>query len=446
MTSRTVQSTKQTSNGSKNLFGELGVPTGRRWSTFHDDFLPQLRGTQAIKHYREMTDNDDTVGEILFAIEMLIRGVEWNVEPGGDTPQDEEAAAFLESNMNDMTHSWHDFISSCLTFLPYGWSFFELVYQQRDGERSRFDDGRIGWRKFAYQPQEALNSWIQDEHGGVEAFLWAAGGKRGVIPIEKGLLFRTTTARGPNGRSVLRNAFRSYQFKKRLEEIAVIGADRDLNGLPIAKIPADAILNNDPFFEEAKKVVSRIRRDEQWGVVWPMESDETGQSMYEFDVLRSDGASSIEAVKGLIVYYAQAIAGVVLADFVRLGRDTHGSKALAEPKQQLFQKALAGWVSGIAETLNRHAVPRLFKLNNFTLDRLPRFVPEKVEDTALEDLGRFIQSTGTAGMDWGFLNEDDPITDQVRQLAGFDAAPRDVQTQFGKRLEFDPQSRIWKVT
>jgi hypothetical protein len=142
--------------------------------------------------------------------------------------------------------------------------------------------------------------------------------------------------------------------------------------------------------------------------------------------------------------FAQNIAGVVLADFVRLGRDTIGSKALADPKQQLFQKALEGWVTGIAEVLNRHAIPKLFALNNMPVEVLPRFVPEQVEDTDLGDLGNFIQATGTAGMDWGFLDDEDPITDQIRQAAGFDAKPKTGST-LGKQVVFDQTSRIWKV-
>ena len=442
MTTRTTRS-----NGSRqvNLIGELGVPRGKASLWDDQDFLPQLRGKQAIRHYREMSDNDATIGAILFGIEMLIRQVDWPVVPGGETPQDDEAAAFLASCKEDMSHSWEDFIASVLTFLPYGWSFFEKVFKIRDEDSSRFPDGLVGWRKLAYQPQETLWDWKQDTHGGVEAFRWTAGGEKGEVPIEKGLHFRTTSARGPNGRSVLRNAFRAYQFKKRLEELAVIGVDRDLNGLPIAKIPADAILDNDTFNQEARKVVTRIKRDEQWGVVWPLEYDDNGNPMYEFDVLRADGSTSIAATKDLITQLSQSISDVVLAGFIHLGRDAVGSRALAEPKQQLFQKALQGWVDGIAEVLNRHAVPQLMGLNGFNVEVLPKFVPEEVEDTALSDLGTFMQSTAQAGMDWGFLTEDDPISDQVRQLAGFDAAPTDAMGRIGKGVEFDPVRKIYKV-
>ncbi len=443
---------KADSNGNKrvNLTTELGVPLGSKWATFNEDFLYQLRGHNGIKHYREMADNDATIGAVLFAVEMLIRQVKWNVEIEDDSPAGEEAKAFLESCMDDMSHSWNDFIASVLTFLPYGWSFHEIVYRLRDGDASRFDDGKIGWRKFAYQPQETLWEWDQDEHGGVEAFKWAAGGQRGSVPIEKGLLFRTTTARGPNGRSILRNAFRAWQFKKRLEELLVVGVSRDLNGLPVFKIPADAILDDDDIFTEAKKLVTRVHRDEQWGVVIPTEYDESGNPLFEFDVLHSNAHLSIQSAQNSITALSNAIADVVLAGFINLGKDAVGSRALAEPKQQLFQKALQGWVDSIAEVLNRHAVPRLFDLNGFNLEVLPEFVPEEVEDVALEELGKFVTATAQAGMDWGFLNPDDPVSDQMRQLAGFEAAPEDAilpntQPDPNVGLEFDVKSRTFKV-
>lgn len=396
-------------------YAELGAVSGSKWYSFNDDFLTQLRGRRAIKTYREMSDNDDTVGEILFAIEMLLRAVDWTVEPGGETPQDKEAAAFLEDCRDDMSHSWPDFIGTVCSMFPYGWAFHEVVYKQRD-------DGRVGWRKFAFQPQEVWQEWVTDEHGGVQAFRWSTGTGNGEIPIDKGLHFRTTTARGPSGRSVLRSAYRAWFYKKRAEELLMIGLDRDLNGLPVARVPTE-IIEDTTRFGQWKDLVTRIRRDEQMGVVIPNEYDESGNELYTFDLLTSNASQSIDATAGVIKMLAGAISGVVLADFIRLGRDAVGSRALADPKQQLFQKALSGWVSSIAEVLNRHAVPKLFALNEWDLETLPQFVPGEIEDVALAELGDFIQKTGQAGMDWGFLDPEDPITDQVRQLAGFDAAP-----------------------
>jgi hypothetical protein len=76
------------------------------------------------------------------------------------------------------------------------------------------------------------------------------------------------------------------------------------------------------------------------------------------------------------------------------------------------------------------------------LEKLPFFQPEEIAETALDKLGGFVQSTAQAGMDWGFLNEEDPITNDFRQIAGFDAAPTD---GLSKGVEFDPIRRVYKV-
>ena len=90
---------------------EIGRIGQRRYGgIFYEEFLPELQGTRGMKAYREMADNDDTVGSIMFSIKMLIRHVSWNVEPGGDSVKDREAAEFVKSCMDDMQCTWTDTI------------------------------------------------------------------------------------------------------------------------------------------------------------------------------------------------------------------------------------------------------------------------------------------------------------------------------------------------
>ena len=51
---------------------EIGRVGQRRYGgNFYEEFLPRLRGKQGIQTYYEMSENDDVVGAILFAIGML---------------------------------------------------------------------------------------------------------------------------------------------------------------------------------------------------------------------------------------------------------------------------------------------------------------------------------------------------------------------------------------
>lgn len=134
---------------------ELGRTGLERMSGYvYEEFLPELQGQRAIQVYQEMSSNDPVVGSILHAIEMLIRQVEWRVEPAGQGLEDLEAAYFLESCLEDMEMTWEETIAEILSMLVYGWSYHEIVYKIRQGDsreaayNSRYNDGRVGWRGF----------------------------------------------------------------------------------------------------------------------------------------------------------------------------------------------------------------------------------------------------------------------------------------------------------
>ena len=115
---------------------ELGRVGQRRYGgIFYEEFLPELRGRKGAEVFTEMSNNDETVGAILFAVEMLVRQASWNVEPGGSTAKDREAAEFVQSCMEDMDMTWTDTISEILSFLTYGWSLHEIVYNGAWAER-----------------------------------------------------------------------------------------------------------------------------------------------------------------------------------------------------------------------------------------------------------------------------------------------------------------------
>ena len=203
--------------------GSTGLPTHS--GKIFEEFLPELKGKRAFKAYREMRDNDSTVGAILFAVDMLIRQVEWTMVPASETPLDQEFADFMWSVLNDMSTTWEDTLSEILSMLVFGFSAHEIVYKRRLGEdaevRSKFDDGRIGWRKLPIRAQETVDKWVFADDGGIDGFDQVAppSYQRVFIPIEKSLLFRTSTHKGnPEGRSILRNAWRAYTLKKQIED------------------------------------------------------------------------------------------------------------------------------------------------------------------------------------------------------------------------------------
>ncbi|RJQ04432.1 MAG: hypothetical protein C4551_10790 [Bacillota bacterium] len=336
---------------------EIGLSgLSRMGGTVYEEFLPQLQGPKAIKVYREMSTNDPVVGAILFAVDMLLRQVSWRVEPASPETPDQEAAEFLQSCLGDMSATWEDTVSEILSMLVYGFSYHEIVYKRRLGDqrdptkRSRYTDGRIGWRKLAGRSQDTLYQWEFDEHGGIQAMVQQAPPDYSLrrIPIEKGLLFRTRAHKGsPEGYSVLRNAYRPWWMKKRIEEIEAIGIERDLAGLPIAWVPPELLGPNATAEQKAtldaiKKIVRNVRRDEQEGIVFPL-AYRDGEKAFDFGLLSTGGRRQFDT-DSVIARYDQRIAMTVLCDFILLGHEKVGSFALAQP---LGSKVLTptGWTT-----------------------------------------------------------------------------------------------------
>lgn len=192
-----------------NTFDELGrIGQNKYAGVFYEEFLPDLQGKRGVEAYKEMAENDDIIGSILFAIEMLVRQVEWSVGPQGTEKVDEEASSFIDDCLHDMEQGWQDTLSEILSFLTYGWSYHEIVYKRRMGSsknpklKSKYDDGLIGWRGFPIRAQDTLWRWEYNEDDQLMGMTQTPPPDFAVrtIPIEKALHFVTKSRKGnPEG-------------------------------------------------------------------------------------------------------------------------------------------------------------------------------------------------------------------------------------------------------
>lgn len=411
-------------------FAELGRSGLTRFGGMvYEEFLTELRGQRAIKIYTEMASNDPVIGSILYAAEQLIRRASWRVEKAGAKRVDEQAAKFLAECIDDMSMSWADVVTEALSMLVYGWSYHEIVYKVRGGTTTRdrktyskYSDGRIGWRKIPGRAQTSLYEWMFDTDGGILGMIQQAPPEYKIIPIpiDKAVLFRTKADRNnPEGRSMLRNAYRPWYFKKRIEEIEGIGIERDLAGLPVIIPPEDLdIWNvNDPDMvrmkRDAEALVTSIRRDKNEGVVLPYG--------WELKLLTTGSRRQFDT-NAIINRYDQRIAITLLADLVMLGADKVGSFALANVKKSMFAAGLEAFLDSIADVFNRHVVPKLFALNSFPgLVELPKLVHGEVETPDLDSLAKYISSLS------GILVPDEDLHNYLREVGSMPRAPEGVK-------------------
>ena len=403
---------------------EVGRVGQKRYAgVFYEEFLPELSGNRGIETFKEMANNDDIIFAMLYAIEMLLRQTKFNFEPASDKAVDKEAADFVEGCLNDMQATWQDTLSEILSFITYGWSYHEIVYKRRCGRSkdprysSKYDDKLIGWRKLPVRSQDTLSRWeydpVTDELKGMVQIA-PPDYTEVLIPIEKALHFRTRSAKeNPEGRSVLRGAYRSYYFKKRIQEIEGIGVERDLAGFPVLTAPDDVnVWDKDDTemvltLENAEKIVTSIRRDTQEGIVLP--------AGWQLALLSAGGKRNFDTNQ-IIERYDKRIAMTTLADFILLGQQSAGSFALSSDKTALFGTAMGTYLDIVCDVFNTQAVPRLIDLNaehfsGFT--DYPRMTHGDIEDVDLTALGGFLQQV----VGCGALIPDEGLDDYLRQAA-----------------------------
>lgn len=402
--------------------GNSGLRAFAGW--VREEFLPQLTGRQGAQKYREMMDNSPIIGAIMASIVATMRKVEWRVEPADDSGEAAEAADFLDSCRDDMTDTWEENVVEDLSMLGYGFAAKEIVYKKRMGRdpgkapdgtdlgKSDYDDGLIGWRRLPIRGQDTVLKWFFDANGEIKGMTqqpWS--GALIDIPIEKLLLFRPSQHKNnPEGRSILRTSYVPYYFIKRLQEQEAILGER-MGGLPCVKVPSELIQaasDGDAIATAAmaayKKMATNIRIDEQMGILMPsdMQPGPNGPSSspaYSFELVVPQGGRGMALnINDTVNRYNTQILTSVLADFLTMGHDARGAQNLGQTKIDLFYQAIEGFLNSNAAIYNRHAIPRLWRLNGFDMDYMPKLIPDLAIRVDLDVLSNFVTRLASAGM------------------------------------------------
>lgn len=411
----------------QNRYGEIGVASdySPNWGLRMDEFLPDLRGQLGIKRYREMSSNDAVIGAVLSAMDLMLRSTPLRIEGGSEEARD--LVDYCLHNMEDKTFEMT--LSDILSFLPYGFSLFEIVARPP----SQHPKGWVTLKKLAPRAQWTIDRFETAPNGDILGVWQTAVVSSGYIPYSKLLHFRTASRQNdPAGVSVLRNAYLSWYFCRRIQEIEAVAIERELNGLPLVRIPSaylspDATEAHKAFVSKISGIARDVRRNEMGYLVIPSDVYEDADGklsdvrMVEFELIASQGKRDISTHE-VIVRYQQDMARSALADFVTLGTNDRGSFAMAKAKADIFMQALTGYLAAIASVLNRSLVPKLMAWNGMSTDDAPQITFGRVAPVDLDQLGFYIQSLTGAGID---LTDGD-TRDFIRAAAGFpkvDAEP-----------------------
>lgn len=410
-------------------FREIGVASERNPQNQirPDEFILQLRGTRGIRKLREMRENDATVGAILFTIDQMLRPIPWHFLPRDESPEAQRAAEIVTRSFNSMAIPMSDTVSDILSFFVYGFSVFEKVFR-RDPQT-----GAILLHKLAPRAQWTIERFLTTPEGEYDGVVQSTYRSHVTLPRSKTVLFRTaSTNRQPSGSSALRNAYISYYRVSHLQEIEAVSIERELNGLPVGRLPseylaADATPNQQAIRAMMEKIVREVKRNEQGYVLLPSDliTDEDGKPttkyLADIQLITSNGTRDIDIGK-TIIRYQQDIARSVMADFVMLGANDRGSFAMSKSKSDLFLKALHGYMDNIAQAFSSQLLPDLMTLNGLPTDLAPIPKYGMIAPVDLDELGTYIQKLALAGAP---LFPDDTLEDHLRSAADLPAVPED---------------------
>jgi phage gp29-like protein len=397
---------------------EMGVPGENTYNgeIRADEFLKELKGKRGIRSFREMGDNDSTVGGALYAIQQTLRDVPFTVKPADESDAAKREAEFVEQVLGDMEHSVDDHISEALSFLQYGFSLFEVVYKRRQGTKtnnpkkhSLYNDNRVGVRKLATRAQWTINQFDVDKQTAELYGIYQSRGfsSNNYIPRSKLIHYRTTTVNNdPSGRSILRNAFVSYKYLSGFQSTEAIAIERELTGMPMARIPADylapdATADKKAVLADIQRILRDVKFNSQGCIIIPSDlqidadGKKTNVPLVDIQLITANGSRNIE-IDPVIKRYQHDIARSIMAEFIMLGSQTTGSYALSKSKTDLFLRSLEAYLNTVYDTLNQQLLVPLWKLNGLDFRLMPKIVPGDVAPHDLKELGSFLRNLNGA--------------------------------------------------
>ena len=394
-----------------------------------------LRWPNCITTYKAML-KDATIASTITLMTMDIAKVKWDIKiPEGYESELKDKAKFLESCMTDMDHSWTDFILRASSSNQFGFAPIEKVYRKRvKSQGSKYNDGLYGIKELPLIAQDTVTAWEWDSTGRTLTGLW----QQRIIPKGKNnysntfitnddvfigrhkfMLFRAgQTKDSPVGTSPLNSVYLAWRYKTEMEKQEALGVATDVRGLKVIYIPPQYL--SESASEEEKqtaeyfrKALSTIHTGEQSGILLPQAFDDEGNKLFEFEV-KSVMGNAAHDINQIINRYKKDIVVGLLAPMLTIGQDGSGSFALADVLKGITSTVVEARLVEIKDQLNNDLIPQLFAINGFSTEVTPYFDFSRTDQISVDELGKYIQRIGAAGM----LSNDADTANWIADQAG----------------------------
>lgn len=399
------------------------------------EMVSALKWPKCLETYDKMDyDHDVVLGRYLTQMFIEKAFAEVCVKSKSKSSASLEAAEFIKWNLNNMDHTFLEAIRNSYSFKKYGFSVLVKNYenittgkyegkydyklkrlspraQQTLDHSSPFIMGEDGAVLYARQNLTSAKSRISTFEYPKLAQYDNMGKSHVDIPRNKFMLFSYDSVNGnPLGSSPYKQAYRPWKEKTLVSDYEVIGASKDMGGVPILTAPSMVLERavNDPSSVEGQMISALQSTLAEWhagrsaSMVLPSDIADNSTTQKQFDIKLQgvEGGGKNYRTAEIISDRQKAILNCFGAAFILLGQSGSGSYALADNQKGLHAFFVEKDINFICEVFNKELIPQLLAINEIRLEDedMPVLEPYKIDEKDIDLLSKGIQRIAAVGM------------------------------------------------
>lgn len=392
-----------------------------------DELNAALSGRQGLRTFDEIYRSDPDIRRNVLAVWTPVQAATFSVEPfGGDDAEDVDREAQELCEWVLWQHMSPDFPAHLATLGPVllrsGFTPFEQIWETAEWEGKTV----TVLRKLDLRLPRTVWRFFQDEYGdltGIEQSLPNA--QNAYIPSSE-LLYYRLQAEGDNwqGTSLLRQAYKPWYYKDKLERIDAIGQERKAVGVPLIFPPQSASPGTKG---EVETVFANLHtNDVSYAMLPGPKAGTSGTDSTEgwtVEIVKFDSSAG-DTIQKSIDAHQRKIAGAFLADFLELGHHQVGARATAQVQEDPFLTAVEALGQQILGPLNM-LLKRIAYLNFPNLKGAPTLRMSMHDVASLSEIATYAATLIAAGA----MTADPDTEDYLRERADFPAVSQEFRDE-----------------
>lgn len=433
-------------------FAEMGVSGTAVWGGYVQvkERSPDWIGRQKYITSTELAVNTSIVAAGVHYFLNLVAYPKWTVRPSDD--DDEEAvelAEFVDEVLNKMMTPWYKVVRRAAMYRFHGFGVQEWTAKIRD-------DGLIGFKDIEARPQHTIEQWDVDVDGSVMG-VWQRSPQTGALlglPRRKLMyLVEDTLTDSPEGLGLFRHMADPYQRLKMLQELEIRAYERDMRGIPIARMPLakinEAVEQGVMTQDDAAALISDMEsltqlqvKQSNTGLIldsvpyFSQSADGpqvSGVPQWGFELLAGGGVGHAE-IAGAIDRLQREMARMIGVEHLMMG-DVGGNRSLAEDKSRNLYLIANSVLKYAASQAEHDIINPLWFLNGFDWEKKPTLETEDVTFKNADAITAALNKMASSG---AVLAPNDPVINDVRDLLGVSRVPDDLMAA-GAQPQLPPE-------